>query len=301
MSEPSPGHATSKTGGVDERVSCTVADGVADVQLTRPEKLNALDPAMFEALVATGLRLCEDHSVRAVVLSGAGRGFCAGLDFSSFRAMAADGQPGRPTQPTSAQRPIGPARALGQQAAYVWTHLPVPVVAAVHGVAFGGGLQVALGADIRIVAPDAELSVMEIRWGLVPDMTATQVLPDLVGRDVAKELTFTGRVVSGEEAVDIGLATKVASDPLAAARALAAEIATKNPAAVRHAKRLLEAAGRVSLADGLAAEQECISELIGSPNQVEAVQANLAGRTPVFTDPDDRGQHDRHDPDKERG
>jgi enoyl-CoA hydratase/carnithine racemase len=202
--------------------------------------------------------------------------------------MAAEGTADALTRPTSAPRPVGPARALGQQAAYVWTHLPVPVVAAVHGVAFGGGLQVALGADIRIVAPDAKLSVMEIRWGLVPDMTATQVLPDLVGRDVAKELTFTGRVVDGEEAAAIGLATKVAADPLAAARDLAREIASKNPAAVRHAKRLLESAGRVSLADGLTAEQECISELIGTPNQVEAVQANLAKRMPVFTDPDDR-------------
>lgn len=283
MTEPSvrPG---AQTGEVEDRVTCTISDGVAEVRLNRPDKLNALDPAMFEALVSTGLRLRDEPEVRAVVLSGAGRAFCAGLDFGLFRAIA-DGTKTSSEQPAATHEPLGPARSLGQQAAYVWTHIDVPVVAAVHGVAFGGGLQIALGADIRIVATDAELSVMEVRWGLVPDMTATQVLPELVGRDVAKELTLTGRVVSGTEAAAIGLATKVDPDPLGAARRLAAEVASKNPDAVRRAKRLLDAAGRVSLEEGFAAEQTAINELIGSPNQVEAVQANLANRTPTFTDP----------------
>ncbi|WP_433873318.1 crotonase/enoyl-CoA hydratase family protein [Saccharopolyspora sp. CA-218241] len=267
----------------EARVSCTVTDGVADVRLDRPDKLNALDQPMFEALVETGLRLAEEPAVRAVVLSGNGRAFCAGLDFGAFRAMA-DGTRSAERIPAT-DRPIGPARARGQQAAHVWTALPVPVIAAMHGVAYGGGLQIALGADIRLVAPDARLSVMEVRWGLVPDMTGSQLLPELVGRDVAKELTYTARVVSGEEAAALGLATRTEPDPRAAALALATEIAERSPEAVRAAKRLLEAAGRVDLATGYEAEQREITALIGTPNQVEAVESGMAGRPPRFTDP----------------
>lgn len=256
----------------EHRVSCTVSDGVADVRLDRPAKLNALDPAMFAAIVETGQRLRADPSVRAVVLSGNGRGFCAGLDFGSFEKMTG----GPRTGPLEVPAPA-------QQASLVWTELAVPVIAALHGVAFGGGLQIALGADIRLVAPDARLSVMEIRWGLIPDMTGTQVLPELVGRDVAKELTFTGRQVDGVEAARIGLATRVEADPLAAALELAREIAGKSPDAIRRAKALLEL--RVPRDEGFAAEQRAIRELIGSPNQIEAVQANLGERAPKFTDP----------------
>ncbi|MQA13234.1 MAG: crotonase/enoyl-CoA hydratase family protein [Pseudonocardiaceae bacterium] len=264
-------------------MTCAVTDGVADVRLNRPDKHNALDPAMFDALVTTGVRLSEDQRVRAVVLSGAGRSFCSGLDFASFQAMA---EPGRlPDELRAPAQALGPARALGQQAAYVWTALPVPVIAAVHGAAFGGGLQVMLGADIRIAAPDATLSVMEIRWGLIPDMTGTQLLPELVGRDVAKELTFTGRQVSGEEAAALGLVTQAASDPFDAACRLATEIASKSPDAIRRSKQLLDAAGRVSLDEGFDAEQHAIHALIGTPNQVEAIEANLARRPPQFADP----------------
>ncbi|MEU6129878.1 enoyl-CoA hydratase-related protein, partial [Saccharopolyspora sp. NPDC047091] len=165
-----------------------------------------------------------------------------------------------------------------------WRRLPVPVIAAVHGVAYGGGLQLALGADLRLLAPDARLSVLEIKWGLVPDMTGTQVLPELVGRDVAKELTFTGRVVAAAESVRLGLATRVEADPVAAAHELAAEIAAKSPQAVRQAKRLLEAAGRVDLEQGFAAEQAALAALLGGPDQVEAVRAAFDGRTPRFHD-----------------
>jgi enoyl-CoA hydratase/carnithine racemase len=270
----------------EQRVNCTITDGVADVRMTRPDKLNALDQAMFDALVATGLRLRDDSSVRAVVLSGEGRAFCAGLDFGNFQQMA-DGSGRIPDRKAVTTEPIGPAKARGQQAAYVWATLPVPVIAAVHGAAFGGGLQVALGADIRLVAADAKLSVMEIKWGLAPDMTGTQLLPELVGRDVAKELTYTGRIVSGDEAAALGLATRVEADPLAAALALANEIATKSPEAIRNAKKLLDMAGRATLAEGFEAEQDAIKSLIGSPNQVEAVRSNLEKRTPKFTDPTD--------------
>jgi enoyl-CoA hydratase/carnithine racemase len=263
------------------RVRIRIADGVADVRLSRPEKRNALDAAMFGGLIATGEQLKNEPSVRAVVLSGEGPDFCAGLDFGLFQGMTSGERLTATVQPPPGD---GPARATGQRAAYVWAELPMPVIAAVRGNALGGGLQVALGADIRIVAPDARLSVMEIQWGLIPDMTGTQLLPELVGRDVAKELTFTGRVVNGEEAVAIGLATRTATDPLAAALALATEIADRSPHAIRAAKRLLDMAGRVDLAAGFAAEQSEIGTLIGSPNQAEATTAAFDKRPPMFAD-----------------
>jgi enoyl-CoA hydratase/carnithine racemase len=265
-----------------QRVRVTVADGVADVRLDRADKLNALDRAMLAGLVAAGRQLARNTEVRAVVLSGNGRAFCAGLDFAEFRAMTQDGAGPVPAldQDDGYQ---GPARALAQRAAYVWAELPVPVIAAVHGVAFGGGLQLTLGADIRLAAADAQLSVMEIKWGLIPDMTGSQLLPELVGRDVAKELTYTGRVLGGPEAAGLGLVTRVSADPLGEALTLAAEIASQSPQAIRAAKQLLDLAGRVPLRDGFAAEQRAIRELIGSPDQTEAVRANLEGRAPVFT------------------
>ena len=265
----------------EERVTVTQIDGVADVRLNRPEKRNALDPAMFEALIAVGERFKTEPGLRVVVVSGNGPDFCAGLDFGSFQAMRG-GE--RAPAPAQLPPPDGPAKATGQRAAFVWTELAIPVIAAVHGNALGGGLQIALGADIRIVAPDARLSVFEVVWGLIPDMTGTQLLPELVGRDVAKELTFTGRIVSGDEAVRIGLATRAELDPLTAALAMAEDIAGHNPHAIRAAKRLLNLAGRRDLASGFAAEQQEIGALIGSPNQVEAVTARFEKRKPTFAD-----------------
>ena len=273
-----------------DRVSVTVSDGVADVRLTRPDKINALDTAMFAAIVDAGESLKSDPSVRAVVLSGEGRGFCAGLDFSSFQAMAGGGggQEAGGQEAARPQRQItdteGRITHLGQQAAYVWQELEVPVIAAVHGVALGGGAQIALGADIRIVAPDARISILEIRWGLIPDMTGTAMLPLLVGLDVAKELALTGRMVGGEEAVRLGLATRVSETPLDDALALAREIAGKSPHAVRGVKRLLNASPGRPVADQFADERKTIGALIGSKNQVEAVTAYFEKRDPVFTD-----------------
>ena len=268
----------------NERVTIAVKDGVADVRLNRPEKLNALDQAMFDGLVAAGDEIAADPSVRAVVLSGEGRAFCAGLDLGSFQAMAA---PDRGSGVTSrlGDRSSGRITNHGQQAAYTWAELPVPVIAAVHGVALGGGLQVALGADLRIVARDAQLSVLEIRWGLIPDMTGTHTLRRLVGLDVAKELTWTGRMVTGEEAVSLGLATRVSDDPLADALALAEQIAASNPHAIRAGKRLLNQSGLVDVAQQFKDESREMGDLIGSPNQVEAVTAWFEKRPPVFDDP----------------
>jgi len=270
---------------MSDRVIVSMQDGVADVRLNRPDKMNALDPAMFEGLAETGKRLAAEPSVRVVVLSGEGRAFCAGLDFASFMGMAGGGERDRPRR-NLLDRDASEAANYAQQAAYVWTTLPVPVIAAVHGVAFGGGLQIALGADIRFVAPDAQLSVMEIKWGLVPDMSGTQTLRHLVRLDVAKELTFTGRIVRGSDAVELGLATHVATDPRAEALALAREIAAKSPDAIRAGKRLLNAAVVVSPAEGLRLEEQLQLTLIGKPNQMEAVQANMQKRAPAFTDPE---------------
>jgi enoyl-CoA hydratase/carnithine racemase len=271
----------------EQRVTITIDDHVADVRMNRPDKINALDGAQFAAIVDAGESLKKEADVRAVVLSGNGRGFCAGLDFSSFQQMAGGGGDGGGGQ--RVQRGIGDLEGrithLGQQAAWVWQEIPVPVIAAVHGVALGGGLQVALGADIRIVHPEAQLSVLEIRWGLTPDMTATVTLTGLVRPDVAKEITFTGRMVRGTEAVEIGLATRVSEHPLDDALAMAHEIAAKNPNAVRGAKRLLNQAARATLADQLADERATIGTLIGSPNQVEAVSAFFDKREPNFADP----------------
>jgi enoyl-CoA hydratase/carnithine racemase len=269
---------------MSDRVVVSLQDGVADVRMNRPDKLNALDGAMFQALVETGRGLARDRSLRAVVLSGEGRAFSAGLDFASFAALAGAAAPSGPNL-LARDDPDSPAN-FAQRAAWVWTELPVPVIAAVHGVAYGGGLQIALAADLRLVAADARLSVMEIKWGLVPDMSGTQTLRRLVRLDVAKELTFSGRVVSGEEAVALGLATRLAADPRAEGLALAREIAARSPDAIRAGKRLLDASGVVDVAEGLRLEEALQRSLLGRPNQAEAVRANLERRAPRFGDPE---------------
>lgn len=267
---------------MSDRVTLEATDGVAEVRLNRPDKLNALDAAMFLAIIEAAQQVAADPSVRVVVLSGEGRGFCAGLDIGSFLG-AGGGEGGGDFSVLGGRE--GRIANVAQQVAYAWTELAVPVIAAVHGVAFGGGIQIALGADIRIVAPDAKLSVMEVRWGLLPDMTGLQMLPRLTGLDVAKELAFTGRRFSGTEAKELGLATRLADDPRAAALELAAEIAGKNPAAIRHAKALLNAAGTRPLAEAFIDETERMMEVIGSPNQIEAVASYFEKRPPVFVDP----------------
>jgi len=272
---------------LSDRVTVSVEGGVADVRLNRPEKLNALDDAMFRGILEAGLQVRDDPGVRAVVLSGEGRGFCAGLDFSSFAAMGSGGGDGgggggaRGLLATDGESPANRA----QRVAWIWTEVPVPVIAAVHGVAFGGGLQIALGADLRLVAPDARLSVMEIKWGLVPDMSGTQSLRRLVRLDVAKELTFTGREVSGSEAVELGLATRACESPREDALALARQLAGKSPDALRAGKRLLDTAWACDVETGLAEEARQQVGLLGGRNQVEAVKANLERREPRFTDP----------------
>ncbi len=261
-----------------QRVSVAVSDHVATVTLTRADKHNALDVAMFEAIVGAADRLAGESGVRAVVLHGAGPSFCSGLDVVSIMA-AGNGLDGL------VERVRGEVPNWFQRAAHAWLELPMPVIAALHGNCLGGGLQIALGADIRIAAPSTRLSVMEVKWGLVPDMSITRTLPRLVGIDVAKELTFTGRVFEGDEAARLGVVTRLSDDPLAAARELAAEIAGRSPDAVRAAKRLYDESWTGDAQRTLALEAELQLALIGSPNQLAAVAAGFSKEPAEFADP----------------
>ena len=267
---------------MSDRIVIEMDNGVADVKLNRPDKMNALDGAMFAALNEAGESLKADPSVRAVVLSGEGRAFCAGLDFASFNKMAEDDSDSNESNLIDSDD--GRITHRGQQVAYTWTVMPAPVICAVTGVALGAGFQIAMGADIRFIAPDARMSVLEIRWGLIPDMTGTQTLIQHVGLDIAKELTFSGRMVTGQECVDLGLATRVSDDPYNDALAMAHDIAAKSPHAIRAAKRLMNNAGGLSTAERFAAERSEIGALIGSPNQVESIKAYFDKRDPVFAD-----------------
>ena len=261
-----------------ERVTVTIEDHVAHVLLDRADKLNALDDAMFEAIIAAGHHIHSAKGVRCVVLSGAGRSFCAGLDLASMgntERWGEDSLTGRTHG--NANRP--------QQAAMVWRKLPMPVIAAIHGVCFGGGLQVASGADIRLVAPDARLAVMEVKWGLVPDMAGYALWRGNVRDDVLRELTYTHREFTGEEAVALGFATHISADPLVDAMKLAHEIAGKSPTAVRGAKLLSNRTPDMDIDEVLVAESKAQHELLYSKNQVEAVRAGLEKRDPEFVDP----------------
>ena len=266
---------------MSERVTVNIKDGVADVRLNRPEKLNALDNAMFRAIVDAGENLKSRSEVRAVVLSGEGRSFCAGLDFSSFQAMGTDEKDNQ--SEVSDDHLEGRITHLGQQAAWVWQELEVPVIGAISGHALGGGFQIAMGPDIRIVHPETKMSVLEIRWGLVPDMGASVLLPPVVGLDVAKEMYFTGKMITGLEAVELGVATRVSDDPHGAAMGLAREIAGKNPDAVRRMKTILNGLPQRNTAERFAAEREHIGALIGTPNQKEAVVSFFEKRPPEFS------------------
>jgi enoyl-CoA hydratase/carnithine racemase len=262
----------------EQRVGVVVADHVATVTLTRADKHNALDVAMFEQIIAAADGLAATGGVRAVVLHGDGPSFCSGLDVVSIMA-AGNGLDGL------VERVRGDVPNWFQRAAHAWLELPMPVIAAVHGTCFGGGLQIALGADIRVAAPTTRLSVMEVKWGLVPDMSITRTLPRLVGIDVAKELTFTGRVFDGAEAARLGVVTRLADDPLAAAQELATEIAGRSPDAVRAAKRLYDESWTGDARRTLALEAELQLGLIGSPNQLAAVAAGFSKEPAEFVDP----------------
>ena len=262
----------------NDRVSIELGDdGVAQVRLTRADKMNALDPEMFERIIEAGTVLHKMDGLRAVVLSGEGRSFCAGLDTSSFgRQPSAD-------EPDLTERTYGNSNKF-QQVAMQWRKLPVPVIAAVHGVCFGGGLQIASGADIRIVHPDARMAIMELKWGLVPDMGGYALWRGLVRDDILRELIYTNREFTGAEAQVLGLATYLDDDPLARATAIATEIANRNPHAIRAAKRLQ--AGMMDRDTDAILLEESIEQhaIMRTKNQMEAVMAGMQKRTPHFED-----------------
>lgn len=259
------------------RVTVAIEGGVARVALNRPEKMNAVDFAMIDEVIATAERLSSEPGLRAVVLAGEGRAFCAGLDVANFAALAM-GDPEALIMPRS----HGAANRF-QQFSLCWRALPVPVIAALTGVAFGAGLQLALGADMRIAAPKTRLSVMEMKWGLLPDMGGMVTLPELVRADVLRRLTYTAEEIAAEEALRLGLVTELAHDPLARAMDLARTIAGKSPSAMRAAKRLIHAAYSAPEAEVLHHESREQTDLIGKPDQREVIAANMAGRAPRFT------------------
>lgn len=261
------------------RVDISVdGDGVAHVRLIRADKMNALDPDMFAALLDAGHVLHDLKGLRAVVLSGEGRSFCAGLDLTSMANT------NRHDRTPLTDRTHGSAN-QAQQVAIQWRKLPVPVIAAVHGVCFGGGLQIASGADIRVVDPAARLAVMELKWGLVPDMGGYALWKGLVRDDVLRELTYTNREFSGTEAGALGFATYVDPNPVARALAIAANIADHNPHAQRAAKRLFNRYLEIGADEILMAESVEQQALMGTRNQIEAVMSQMQKRKGEFVDP----------------
>jgi len=277
-------------GIVDDRVTISVIDGIADVKMNRADKRNALDNAMFTSLSAAGEYLKTRDDLRVAVLSGDGASFCAGLDFSSFaqmaeagaKANAADNKAGEKSDMNAGAMVDGRITHMAQQVCWVWQEVPVPVIAAVHGHALGGGMQIALGCDMRIVHPDTQLSVREVHWGLIPDMTGTLMLSRLVRPDIVKNLVFTARVFSGHEAHEMGIATQVSQDVHADAMTMAHEIAGRSPEAVRGAKKLINLLANSGAAEQFAAERATIGELIGTANQAEAVMSHFEKRPPNF-------------------
>ena len=262
-------------------VNVEINKHIARVSLNRPEKHNALSLDMFEALAGAGETLGADESVRAVVLSGVGPSFCAGLDFSEMQALVSDKDETAKLLGRLFKRDEGPDN-IAQRVAYIWQSIDAPVIAALHGVVYGGGLQIALGADIRVAAPDAKFSVMEVRYGLVPDMSITQTLPDIMPKDKALELSLTGRVFNATEAEDLGVVTMIDETPLDQAMQLAGEIASKSPTATKAIKKLYRESWRASATDSLALEEALQRDLIGSKNQLEAVTASMQKRAPKF-------------------
>jgi enoyl-CoA hydratase/carnithine racemase len=283
--------SSTKAKNYNDRVTVTISDGIADVRLDRADKRNALDPAMFEAIAKAGNDLVTNREIHAVVLSGNGNSFCAGLDFGSFQSMADSGKNGdssngntSSSQNAGAMQP-GAITHLAQQICWVWQEVPVPVVAALQGHALGGGMQLALGADIRVAHGETQFAMREVHWGLIPDMTGTLMLSRLVRDDVAKDLVFSARIISGVEAHALGVVTRLSDTPFETAMQIAREIADRSPDAVRGAKALINRLSNEGAAEHFAEERRIIYSLIGKPNQVEAVMSNFEKRPAKFRPP----------------
>ncbi len=266
---------------MSDRVKVDIENSVATVMLNRADKHNAVDMAMFEALIEAGDSLKDAKSVRAVVLHGSGENFCAGIDVSVFGGEGIGAVGDKLMNP----RERSPAN-LFQSAAWVWQEVPVPVIAALQGVVFGAGLQIALGADIRYASPDVRMSIMEIKWGLIPDMAISSTARHILAGDKFKELAFTGRILSGSDAKEAGFVTSLSDDPLETAQALAREIAGRSPDAIRAFKRLVNDSWQNDAAASMRREAELQLAIMGGANQTEAVAANMQKRAPDFGDPE---------------
>ena len=264
------------------RVSVTYENHIAHVRLTRADKMNAVDQDMITAVIDAGNEVAASDA-RAVIVSGEGKAFCAGIDISGLSGMI-----GKDPAELLMPRTHG-AAADGQNTtnqwqefAMVWSRMDIPVIAAVHGVCFGAGIQLALGADIRIASADAKFAVMEMKWGIVPDMGGMVLLPRLVRSDVLRRMTYTAEPVGAEQAERWGLVTEIADNPLAAAQALAETIAGKSPSAIRAAKRLIGVAETADATSVLHAESREQVDLMGKPHQMEVVAAAFGKRAAVF-------------------
>ena len=262
---------------MEKRVSIEKDGHIAIVKLNRPDKMNALDVAMFDAIIEAAESLNADDSVRAVVLCGEGKAFCAGLDLSMF---SLDGKSEMTAKPMS-ERTHGVANKW-QKAVWVWRELQVPVIAAVHGVVYGGGLQIMLAADIKFAEANTKLSILEMKWGIIPDMGGPQLMRFTVREDIIREFTYTHRVFSGAEAVEYGFATHLSESPLEDAIALAKEIASKSPSAVVMAKKLFNVLPNLSLEEGLMKESVYQDKIIGKKNQLESIFAGMQKREGNF-------------------
>ncbi len=260
---------------MSDRVTINVENHIADVRFNRPEKMNALDPEQVDAIIDATDKLAAMDDVRAIVLSGNGKSFCAGLDMSSFSKPA--------TTASLTERVYGNANKY-QHVVMQWRRLAAPVIAAVHGACVGGGLQFASAADIRVATPDSKLSIMEMRWGLIPDMGSYSTWRSFVRDDILRELTYTNRIFSGEEGKELGFVSHLAADPLARAMELAQEIAGKNPDAVKAAKRLMNKLPDMN-EDEILMMESVEQEAVGKrPNQKEAVMSFLEKRAANFSD-----------------
>lgn len=262
-----------------KRVIVIEDNSIATVTLNRPEKKNALDIELIQALVDAGTQLAARRDIRAVILRGAGQTFCAGLDVTAMPKIAAFAA----EMGGIMKRTHGTSN-IFQAVSTIWANLPMPVIAAVEGFAFGGGFQIMLGADIRIAAPDTQFSIMETKWGLVPDMGGMVAMHRLARADVIRRLSYTAEIFDGSAALNWGFVTELATDPLVRATALAAKITSRSPDAVRAAKSLINTTASMGEAEILLEESRAQGGLIGQPNQMEAVMAGFENRAPKFHD-----------------
>lgn len=273
---------------INDRIELTIENHIATVRLARADKMNALDSKMFDALTITGEKILNTQEVRVVILTGDGGNFCAGLDKSTFESVLQQASNSGSSQSDIAasnlsDRTHGIAN-LAQHVVWLWRELPMPVIAAIDGVALGGGLQIALGADMRFAAADSSFSILEMKWGIVPDMSSTQIMRHLVRDDIIRELTYTARIFSAQEAKQWGFITDIKDKPLEYAQSLAEKIANQNPHAIRGAKQIIDKANYQSAAEGLLTESVIQDTIIGTPNQIEAVMSVMQKRKPVFKD-----------------